>query len=57
MLPSGPMRMIPIDQGPRGRRRVGPFWIEEGLGVVGLGAVLLAAVVALYILALIYRPR
>jgi hypothetical protein len=57
MLPSGPMRMVPIDQGPRGRRRVGPFWIEEGLGVVGLGALLLAMVVALYVLALIYRPR
>jgi hypothetical protein len=44
------MVQIPLDQPPR-RRRVGPFWIEEGIGplLFGLGAI--ALVVALYVFA------
>ena len=51
------MRTVPLDEGPPDRRRIGPFWIEEGLGVVALGGVILAVVTALYILALVNRPR
>jgi len=51
------MPTVPLDEGYPGRRRVGPFWIEEGLGLVVTGAVLLIAVIALYILAVIHRPH
>jgi hypothetical protein len=51
-----PMQPVPIDEGARGRRRIGPFWIEEGLGLVVAGAVFLAAVIALYLLAVVLRP-
>lgn len=44
---------IPLDEGFRGRRRLGPFWVEEGFGLVAAGAVILAVVVALYILAIL----
>ena len=47
---------MPIDEGARGRRRIGPFWIEEGLGLVAVGAAFLAVVVGLYILAVVLRP-
>ena len=47
---------IPLDEGAPGRRRVGPFWIEEGMGVVALGAAILALFTLLYILAVIFRP-
>jgi hypothetical protein len=50
------MHPVPIDEGPRDRRRIGPFWIEEGLGLVVAGAVILAAVAALYVLAVVLRP-
>lgn len=50
------MHPVPIDEGPSDRRRIGPFWIEEGLGLVVAGAVILAAVVALYVLAVVLRP-
>src|SRR5205807_8581770 len=52
----GRMRTVPIDQGPRDRRRIGPFWVEEGLGLVAVGAAVLAAVTALYVVAVLYRP-
>jgi hypothetical protein len=44
------MEAIPLDQGPN-RRRIGPFWIEEGTASLVVLALVLAAVVALYILA------
>jgi hypothetical protein len=50
------MQPVPIDEGARGRRRIGPFWIEEGLGLVVAGAAFLAAVIALYLLAVVLRP-
>jgi hypothetical protein len=50
------MQPVPIDEGAQDRRRIGPFWIEEGLGLVYAGAAMLAVVVALYILAVILRP-
>ena len=39
--------------GPSGQRRIGPFWIEEGLGLVSFGAALLALVLVLYLIAAI----
>jgi hypothetical protein len=50
------MHPVPIDEGARDRRRIGPFWIEEGLGLVAIGAVILAVVIALYALAVVLRP-
>ena len=50
------MQTVPIDEGPQDRRRVGPFWLEEGTGLVVIGAAILAVVTVLYILAVIYRP-
>jgi hypothetical protein len=50
------MHPVPIDEGARDRRRIGPFWIEEGLGLVVTGAVILAVVIALYVLAVVLRP-
>ena len=47
---------IPLDEGAPGRRRVGPFWIEEGMGVVALGAAILTLFTVLYVLAVIFRP-
>lgn len=37
--------------GPQRQRRIGPFWIEEGLGLVALGGLLLLLVGGLYLLA------
>lgn len=50
------MHPVPLDEGAKDRRRVGPFWIEEGLGLIVTGAALLTVVVALYILAVVLRP-
>jgi hypothetical protein len=46
----GRVDAIPLDQGPD-RRRIGPFWIEEGTASLVIGALLLTAVVVLYCLA------
>ena len=51
------MRTVPLDEGPQDRRRIGPFWIEEGLGLVAVGGAILAIATVLYILALVNRPR
>ena len=51
------VRTVPLDEGPPDRRRIGPFWIEEGLGLVAFGAAFVALVAALYTLAVINRPR
>jgi hypothetical protein len=51
------MATVPLDEGNPGRRRVGPFWIEEGVGLVITGFLLLGLVFALYIVAVINRPR
>ena len=50
------MHQVPIDEGAPGRRRIGPFWIEEGLGLVWAGAAILLVVAALYVVAVILRP-
>ena len=47
MLPLPPR----VDQ--RDGRRAGPFWIEDGDGLIGFGAAVLALVVGLYILAVV----
>lgn len=51
------MPTVPIDEGPRDRRRVGPFWLEEGTGLVLVGAAILAVFTVLYVLAVVNRPR
>lgn len=51
------MANVPLDEGYPGRRRVGPFWIEEGVGLVITGFLLLVAVLSLYIVAVVNRPR
>lgn len=47
---------IPLDEGAPDRRRVGPFWLEEGTGGVLLGAVLLGLFIALFLIAVAFRP-
>ena len=47
---------VPLDEGAPGRRRVGPFWIEEGPGALLAGAVIVALFAALFILAVAMRP-
>jgi len=55
----GPRAMptVPIDEGPRDRRRVGPFWLEEGTGMVLVGAAILVVFAVLYTLAALNRPH
>jgi len=50
------MQPVPIDEGARGRRRIGPFWIEEGPGALLGGAAIIAVFAALFILAVAMRP-
>ena len=47
---------MPLDEGEARRRRIGPFWIEEGLGVVAVGGAILAVFAVLFILAVVFRP-
>jgi hypothetical protein len=47
---------IPLDEGASGRRRVGPFWIEEGMGALALGAAIVAVFAVLFALAVVFRP-
>ena len=47
---------VPLDDGEARRRRVGPFWIEEGLGLVAVGAAVLVVFAILFALAVIFRP-
>jgi len=44
------MQPVPIDEGARGRRRIGPFWIEEGPGALLAGAAIIAIFAALFVL-------
>ena len=50
-------KTVPIDEGPRDRRRVGPFWLEEGTGLVLVGAAILVVFAVLYVLAILARPH
>jgi len=47
---------VPLDEGEERRRRIGPFWIEEGLGLVAAGALIIAVFAALFVFAVIFRP-
>jgi hypothetical protein len=47
------MPSIPLDEGGRGMRRAGPFWIEEGNGPPWVGAAIVAMVLGLYSVAAI----
>ena len=48
--------VVPLDEGSPGRRRVGPFWIEEGPGALIAGAAIVVLFAALFILAVAMRP-
>ncbi len=50
------MAPVPLDEGYAGRRRIGPFWIEEGLGLVVAGGLIVAVFVVLFVLAFVFRP-
>ncbi|HZS15533.1 MAG TPA: hypothetical protein VFC09_13125 [Candidatus Dormibacteraeota bacterium] len=52
-----PSSTVPIDEGPRDRRRVGPFWLEEGTGLVLAGAAILLVFAVLYVIATLNRPH
>jgi hypothetical protein len=47
---------VPLDEGFPDRRRIGPFWIEEGPGALVGGAVIVVLFVALFLLAVAMRP-
>lgn len=47
---------IPLDEGAPDRRRLGPFWLEEGTGGLLLGAALVSLFIALFLLAVAFRP-
>lgn len=49
------MATVPLDEGDPNRRRIGPFWIEEGVGLLWLGAAILALVVGLYLVAVTFN--
>jgi hypothetical protein len=48
--------VVPLDEGAPSRRRVGPFWIEEGPGALLAGAVIIAVFAVLFALAVAMRP-
>jgi hypothetical protein len=48
--------VVPLDEGAPDRRRVGPFWIEEGPGALIAGAAIVVIFAALFILAVAMRP-
>jgi len=50
------MPPVPLDEGESRRRRIGPFWIEEGIGLVVAGAVILTISIGLFCLAVALRP-
>lgn len=50
------MAPVPLDEGYPGRRRLGPFWIEEGPGLAVAGAVIIAVFAILFVLAFVFRP-
>ena len=47
---------IPLDEGPPDRRRVGPFWLEEGNAGLLLGGAIVAVFIVLFSLAVVFRP-
>ena len=47
---------VPLDEGAAGRRRIGPFWIEEGPGALLGGAAIVVLFAALFLLAVAMRP-
>jgi hypothetical protein len=47
---------VPLDEGAPGRRRVGPFWIEESRADLLGAAAIIAVFAALFILAVAMRP-
>ncbi|MHB8719254.1 MAG: hypothetical protein ACYDAC_10250 [Candidatus Dormibacteria bacterium] len=50
------MPTVPIDEGAPDRRRIGPFWFEEGTRLALAGLAILLAVGLLYALAWGMRP-
>ncbi|HEY6379049.1 MAG TPA: hypothetical protein VI316_07695 [Candidatus Dormibacteraeota bacterium] len=50
------MATVPLDEGPRSQGRIGPFWIEEGIGLVVVGGLIIIAVAILFGIAVALRP-
>jgi hypothetical protein len=48
--------VVPLDEGPPDRRRIGPFWIEEGTRGLLLGGAILTVFAVLFLLAALLRP-
>ncbi|HEY6470640.1 MAG TPA: hypothetical protein VI434_12835 [Candidatus Dormibacteraeota bacterium] len=47
---------VPLDEGAPGRRRIGPFWIEEGPGALVAGAVIVVLFAVVFVIAVAMRP-
>ncbi|MGD0371538.1 MAG: hypothetical protein ABSC16_07530 [Candidatus Dormibacteria bacterium] len=47
------MPTIPLQGSVRDGRRAGPFWIEDGDGLVWFGGAVIALVLGLYVLAVV----
>ena len=50
------MATVPIDEGAPDRRRIGPFWFEEGTRLAVVGLVIVVVVAVLYAVAWGMRP-
>jgi len=50
------MAPVPLDEGYPGRRRVGPFWIEDGPALQIAGVAILLIFAVLFAVAVILRP-
>ena len=50
------MPPVPLDEGYPGRRRVGPFWIEDGPRLQIAGLVILLVFAVLFAIAVAFRP-
>jgi hypothetical protein len=50
------MAPVPLDEGYQGRRRLGPFWIEEGPVVQIAGAIIVLLFAVLFAIAVVLRP-
>jgi len=50
------MPPVPLDEGYPGRRRLGPFWIEDGPRLQIAGLVILLVFAVLFAIAMVFRP-
>jgi hypothetical protein len=50
------MAKIPLDEGWPGRRRLGPFWLEEHYGYLLLAGLFLLAALLFYVYLIVQLP-